>query len=86
MKPLPLIVIGLVSFFPVVVTTLAALDAVDPELVKLMRTFDASRSTLFRQIELPAALPGLFTGAKIAGDKITGSLSASSGSFDPKSS
>ena len=37
-----LIVIALVSFFSIVVTTLAGLAAVDPELIKLMRTFDAS--------------------------------------------
>ena len=37
-----LVVIALVSFFPIVVTTLAGLAAVDPELLKLMRTFDAS--------------------------------------------
>jgi putative hydroxymethylpyrimidine transport system permease protein len=61
-----LVVIALVSFFSIVVTTLAALAAVDPDLIKLMRTFDASRVTTFRHVELPAALPGLFTGAKIA--------------------
>lgn len=61
-----LIVIALVSFFSIVVTTLAALAAIDPDLIKLMRTFDASRGRIFRHIELPAALPGLFTGAKIA--------------------
>jgi ABC-type nitrate/sulfonate/bicarbonate transport system permease component len=31
-----------------------------------MRTFDASRLRTFRHVELPAALPGVFTGAKIA--------------------
>ena len=36
-----LIVVGLVSFFPVLVMTLSGLDAVDPDLIKLMRTFDA---------------------------------------------
>jgi putative hydroxymethylpyrimidine transport system permease protein len=61
-----LVVIALVSFFSIVVTTLAALAAVDPDLIKLMRTFDASRGSTFRHVELPAALPGLFTGAKIA--------------------
>lgn len=61
-----LVVIALVSFFSIVVTTLAALAAVDPDLIKLMRTFDASRATTFRHVEFPAALPGLFTGAKIA--------------------
>lgn len=61
-----LVVIGLVSFFPIVVTTLAGLEAVDPELIKLMRTFDASRLRIFRHVELPSALPGVLTGAKIA--------------------
>jgi putative hydroxymethylpyrimidine transport system permease protein len=61
-----LVVIAIVSFFPIVVTTLAALGSVDPELLKLMRTLDASRRQVFRFVELPAALPGLFTGAKIA--------------------
>jgi ABC-type nitrate/sulfonate/bicarbonate transport system permease component len=31
-----------------------------------MRTFDASRWRTLREIELPAAMPGVFTGAKIA--------------------
>jgi NitT/TauT family transport system permease protein/putative hydroxymethylpyrimidine transport system permease protein len=61
-----LVVIALVSFFPLVVTTLAALQAVDPNLIKLMRTFDATTVQIFRTIEVPAALPGLFIGAKLA--------------------
>ncbi len=61
-----LVVIAVVSFFPIVVTTLAGLARVDPELLKLMRTFDASRVRTFRHVELPAALPGVLTGAKIA--------------------
>jgi putative hydroxymethylpyrimidine transport system permease protein len=61
-----LVVIALVSFFSIVVTTLAGLAAVDPDLLKLMRTFDAPRLRTFRHVELPAALPGVFTGAKIA--------------------
>jgi len=60
-----LLVIAVVSFFPIVVTTLDGLAAVDPDLLKLMRTFDASRLRTFRQVELPAALPALFTGMKI---------------------
>jgi NitT/TauT family transport system permease protein/putative hydroxymethylpyrimidine transport system permease protein len=61
-----LAVIALVSFFSIVVTTLAGLAAVDADLIKLMRTFDASRLRIFRHVELPAALPGVFTGTKIA--------------------
>ncbi len=60
------IVVALVSFFAIVVTTLAGLAGVDPGLIKLMRTFDASRLVVLRHVELPAALPGLFTGVKVA--------------------
>jgi putative hydroxymethylpyrimidine transport system permease protein len=31
-----------------------------------MRTLDASRLAVLRRVELPAALPGLFSGAKVA--------------------
>jgi ABC-type nitrate/sulfonate/bicarbonate transport system permease component len=61
-----LAVIAIVSFFAFVVTTLGGLSSVDPELIKLMRTLDASRRQIFRFVELPTALPGLLTGAKIA--------------------
>jgi putative hydroxymethylpyrimidine transport system permease protein len=61
-----LVVIALVSFFSIVVTTTAGFAAVDPDLIKLMRTFDASRLRTFWHVELPTALPGLFTGVKIA--------------------
>jgi NitT/TauT family transport system permease protein/putative hydroxymethylpyrimidine transport system permease protein len=61
-----LVIVGLVCFFPIVVTTLDALSRVDPALPKLMRTLDASRLRVLRHVELPAALPGLFSGAKVA--------------------
>jgi NitT/TauT family transport system permease protein/putative hydroxymethylpyrimidine transport system permease protein len=61
-----LVVIAVVSFFSIVVTTLGGLASVDPDLLKLMRTLDATRLQTLRHIELPAALPGLFTGTKIA--------------------
>ena len=61
-----LVVIALVSFFPIVVTTFAGLASVDPDLLKLMQTFDAPRGRTFRHVELPTALPGVLTGTKIA--------------------
>jgi NitT/TauT family transport system permease protein/putative hydroxymethylpyrimidine transport system permease protein len=61
-----LVVIALIAFFPIAVTTLDALAGVDPEQRRLMRTLDASRLRTFRFVEAPAALPGLFSGAKIA--------------------
>ncbi|MDQ6750517.1 MAG: ABC transporter permease [Actinomycetota bacterium] len=61
-----LAIVGLVCFFPIVVTTLDGLAGVDPDLRKLMRTLDASRSQIFWRVEAPAALPELLSGAKIA--------------------
>jgi ABC-type nitrate/sulfonate/bicarbonate transport system permease component len=61
-----LIVILLICFFPVLVTTVDGLAAVDPDQLKLMRTLDASRWQAFRFAELPAALPAAISGARIA--------------------
>lgn len=61
-----LVVIALVCFFPIVVTTLSGLQTVDPDLLKLLRTFDGNRRRTFWHAELPSALPGLFAGARLA--------------------
>jgi ABC-type nitrate/sulfonate/bicarbonate transport system permease component len=61
-----ILIIALVCFFPIVVPTLDALGRVDAGQRKLMRTFGASRWQTFRMVEAPAALPGLFTGAKLS--------------------
>jgi putative hydroxymethylpyrimidine transport system permease protein len=61
-----LVVIVLICFFPVLVTTVDSLAAVDPDQLKLLRTLDASRWQAFRFAELPAALPAAISGARIA--------------------
>ena len=61
-----LIVIVLICFFPILVTTVDALAAVDREQLKLLRTLDASRWQAFRFAELPAALPAAISGARIS--------------------
>ena len=61
-----LVVIALICFFPVVVTTVDGLAAVDPDQLKLLRTLDASRWQALRFAELPAALPAALSGARIA--------------------
>ena len=61
-----LVVIALICFFPVLVTTVDGLGAVDPDQLKLLRTLDASRWQAFRLAELPAALPAALSGARIA--------------------
>jgi putative hydroxymethylpyrimidine transport system permease protein len=61
-----LVVIALICFFPIVVNTLDGLQGVDRDQVKLLRTLGASRLDLLRRLELPGALPFLFSGAKVA--------------------
>lgn len=61
-----LAIVALVCFFPITVNTLDGLRSVDPEATKLMRTLYASRWQRFSRLEAPNALPGFFTGAKIA--------------------
>jgi putative hydroxymethylpyrimidine transport system permease protein len=61
-----LAIIALICFFPITVNALDGLRSVDPDLVKLMRTLDASRWQIFRRVEAPTALPYFFSGAKIA--------------------
>jgi NitT/TauT family transport system permease protein/putative hydroxymethylpyrimidine transport system permease protein len=61
-----LAVIGLICFFPVVVTTVDGLASVDRDQLKLLRTLGASRRQAFRFAELPAALPAALSGARIA--------------------
>jgi putative hydroxymethylpyrimidine transport system permease protein len=61
-----LAIIALICFFPITVNTLDGLRSVDADLVKMMRTLDASRWQTFRRVEGPTALPYFFSGAKIA--------------------
>jgi ABC-type nitrate/sulfonate/bicarbonate transport system permease component len=59
-------VVALTCFFPIVVNMVDGLRSVDPELVSLMRTLGASRWQLFSKAQLPASLPALFSGTKVA--------------------
>jgi ABC-type nitrate/sulfonate/bicarbonate transport system permease component len=60
------IVIALVSFFPIAVNTIDGLKAADPKLLDLLRTLGAGRRQRFRIAQFPAALPFVFSGLKIA--------------------
>lgn len=61
-----LIVVALICFFPIVVSTLDGLESVDPELLRVMRTLDGGRWATLRRVEAPAALPSMFSGLRIA--------------------
>ncbi len=56
----------LIVFFPVMINVLAAIRTVDPDMVNLVRTLNATRWQIFTLLEFPSALPNLFSGLRIA--------------------
>ena len=60
------LVTALVSFFPLAVNTVDGLRAADGEVLSMLRSLGAGRWTRFRLAKLPAALPSIFSGARIA--------------------
>jgi putative hydroxymethylpyrimidine transport system permease protein len=61
-----LVVVAVVCFFPIVVNAVDGLRAGDPELTRMMRTLHGGRLAIFRRVELPSALPAIFSGARVA--------------------
>ena len=65
--PLPkVLVVILFCFFPITVATVDGLRATDPDLIRLMRSFGATRRRIFYMVEVPGALPFLFGGIRLA--------------------
>ena len=55
-----------ICFFPIVLTTARGLHEVEPDLIDLVRTLKGSRWQVFTKIQLPGALPYIFSGMKVA--------------------
>jgi putative hydroxymethylpyrimidine transport system permease protein len=60
-----LALVALISFFPIAVGLLDGLRSVEADLMKLMQSLGASRAFKLTRVELPAALPGFFSGLRI---------------------
>ena len=56
----------LISFFPIVISTVVGLQSLDKGLVNLVRSMGSSEWQTFFKIRLPAALPSVFGGFKVA--------------------
>lgn len=61
-----ILVAVLIVFFPVMINVLGAVRAIDPDIVRLAKSFTANRVQVFWKIEFPAALPPFFAGLRIA--------------------
>ncbi len=60
------IVVVLTCFFPIVVSMVDGLRAADADALALLRSMGANRWQVMRIVRIPAALPSLFSGTRIA--------------------
>lgn len=60
------LVCALITFFPMLINTIVGIRSVDADLHDLMRSLRASRWQVFKLLEVPAALPVLFSGLKLS--------------------
>ena len=59
-------IVFLLSFFPLVIDSTVGFKSVNPLLLHLAHTITASEWRIFWRIRLPAALPNIFAGLKVA--------------------
>lgn len=65
-EEMKILLIALSVFVPVYINTYSALRGIDARYVELAETLDLSRAQFVRRIALPGALPGFFTGLRLA--------------------
>jgi ABC-type nitrate/sulfonate/bicarbonate transport system permease component len=61
-----IIIVVLICFFPLAVSTADGLASADPDLISLLRAMGARREQIWRMVRLPAALPAFFSGLRVA--------------------
>jgi ABC-type nitrate/sulfonate/bicarbonate transport system permease component len=60
------LVVAFVCFFPITVNAYEGFRAIDPLYAELLDTLGARRRDVYRHLLVPAALPGIFAGLRIA--------------------
>ena len=70
-----ILIVFLISFFPVVINTATGLVAVEEDLLDLVRCLHATKMQKLMKIQLPNSLPYIFSGLKIAATTaVTGAI------------
>lgn len=54
------------TLFPILLATIGGVKEVDRKLIEMAATFGASRTTIFRRVILPAAVPSIFVGLRLS--------------------
>lgn len=61
-----ILLVALTTFFPITVSLASGFRSVDPDVIDLMRTMNASWWQIFRFVKLPAAADSFFAGLRIS--------------------
>ena len=61
-----IIIVTLICFFPITISLLQGLIAVDKELVDLLRSMGSNKLQIYKFVKIPSAMPSFFSGLKIA--------------------
>lgn len=61
-----IVVVALMGFFPIVVSSVDGMDNADREMVNLVSSMGANRFEQLRRVLIPTAIPSFFSGLKIA--------------------
>lgn len=61
-----IVIVAMIAFFPLMINAVTGFTSLDHGIEELMRSLAASRRQIFLLARLPAALPSLFAGARIA--------------------
>jgi ABC-type nitrate/sulfonate/bicarbonate transport system permease component len=61
-----ILLVALVTFFPMLVALVDGYESTDPEIEDLLRSMGASRRVVFRTARLPSAMPYFFAGLRIS--------------------
>lgn len=60
------VIVALICFFPLLESTLTAIDRIEPQRLDLFRMLGASRWQTLWRLKLPAGLPGILAGLRVA--------------------
>ena len=63
---LPVFIMVYVGFFPILLNTVAGVRSIDPKLVAAAHTMGIGRSALLVRVLIPAALPSMMVGIRLA--------------------
>ncbi len=61
-----IIIVVLVCFFPIVISLLDGFESIDPDILNLLKSMEASSFQIFKLVKFPAAMAHFFSGLRIA--------------------